>query len=151
MPSKHSAEKAHRQGERRYERNRSLRSALRTFVKHARASIGGATEDAANAVALAAKRLDAAASKGVIPRNQASRRKSRLMRQLALALRPAAEPEAPPRPARARAPRKAAAAGATPRTATRSSASGAGTSTRRAAAEKEPPAPRRSRSTTKKD
>jgi small subunit ribosomal protein S20 len=110
MANKRSAMKAHRVGERRYARNRPVRSALRTFVKKARTGIAdaarGAVEEATALVAAAAKELDQAASKGIIHKNQAARRKSRLMHQLASAAKLAAEaPEAAaaPRPGRRRA------------------------------------------------
>jgi len=86
--------KAHRVGERRYARNRPVRTALRTFVKKARTGIASVatatTEETAALVALAAKELDQAASKGIIHKNQAARRKSRLMHQLAVASKAAA-------------------------------------------------------------
>jgi small subunit ribosomal protein S20 len=79
-----SALKARRVAERRHERNRAVRSALRTYVKKARASVSGTPdEDATARIKEAAKHLDQAASKGIIHKNQAARRKSRLMRQLA--------------------------------------------------------------------
>lgn len=86
MANTRSALKAHRVSERHRERNRATRSALRTFVKKARTSIaGGVVEDAVERIKEAAKRLDQAASKGIIHKNQAARRKSRLMHQLARA------------------------------------------------------------------
>jgi small subunit ribosomal protein S20 len=85
LANKRSALKAHRVSERRHERNRAVKSALRTFVKKARTEIEGVTEEAAAIVGVAAQQLDAAASKGIIHRNQAARRKSRLMHQLAQA------------------------------------------------------------------
>jgi len=107
LANKRSAMKAHRVGERRHARNRPVRSALRTYVKKARVGLqGGAVDEAAALVAEAAKNLDEAASKGIIHKNQAARRKSRLMHQLAVAARAAATaPEAPVVPARARARR----------------------------------------------
>ena len=104
--------KAHRVAERRAARNRPVRSALRTFVKKARTGIvgvaRGTAEEAAALVAEAAKELDQAASKGIIHKNQAARRKSRLMHQLAVvakaaAARAEAPAEAAPRPTRRRA------------------------------------------------
>ena len=86
MANKRSAMKAHRVSERRRLRNRDVRSALRTFVRKARVGIAagvGAIEEAASAVLVATQHLDSAANKGVIHKNQAARRKSRLMRQLA--------------------------------------------------------------------
>ena len=62
------------------ERNKAVKSELRTRVKNALGSAG--TEKADDDLRLAVKRLDKAAAKGVIHPNAAARRKSRLMRQL---------------------------------------------------------------------
>jgi small subunit ribosomal protein S20 len=67
----------------RAERNKAVKSELKTRVKSATATIG--TDDNDEAVRLAVKRLDMAAAKGVIHKNQASRRKSRLMQKVAAA------------------------------------------------------------------
>ena len=60
----------------RAERNKAVKSELKTRVKTALNTVG--TDDNDEAVRLAMKRLDKAASKGVIHPNQAARRKSRL-------------------------------------------------------------------------
>ena len=62
------------------DRNKAVRSELRTRTKNALASAG--TPEADGDLRLALKRIDTAASKGVIHPNSAARRKSRLMRQL---------------------------------------------------------------------
>jgi small subunit ribosomal protein S20 len=67
----------------RAERNKAVKSELKTRVKTATATIGDDDND--EAVRLAVKRLDMAAAKGVIHKNQASRRKSRLMKKVAAA------------------------------------------------------------------
>jgi small subunit ribosomal protein S20 len=106
VPRTPSALKALRVSERRYVRNRSVRSALRTYVKKARTSVeGGVLEEAPDQVRLAASQLDKAASKGIIHPNQAARRKSRLMKLLATAGSVSADGEtaAAPRASRARA------------------------------------------------
>jgi small subunit ribosomal protein S20 len=78
--------KRNRQNERRRLRNKSVRSELRTRTKSAltaaeAAGVGG--EDSAEALRQAVQRIDKAAAKGVIHKNQASNRKSRLMRRVA--------------------------------------------------------------------
>jgi small subunit ribosomal protein S20 len=84
LANKRSALKAHRQSETRRLRNRAVRSEVRTYVKKARVGIAaGASEEATAAVVDAARELDKAANKNVIHPNQAARRKSRLMKQLA--------------------------------------------------------------------
>ncbi len=61
-------------------RNKAVKSELKTRVKTATKSIG--SEDNAEALRMAVKRLDMAAAKGIIHPNQAARRKSRLMRKV---------------------------------------------------------------------
>jgi small subunit ribosomal protein S20 len=73
--------KRNRQNERRRLRNKSVRSEVRTRTKSAIDAVG--TEDDAEALRLALKRIDKAASHGVIHKNQAANRKSRLMRRIA--------------------------------------------------------------------
>ncbi len=65
----------------RAERNKAVKSELKTRVKTATATVGSDEHD--EAVRLAVKRLDMAAAKGVIHKNQAARRKSRLMKKVA--------------------------------------------------------------------
>jgi small subunit ribosomal protein S20 len=62
----------------RNERNKSVRSELKTRTKAAVAAAEGAAEDAEAKHRLAIKRIDEAAAKGVIHKNAAARRKSRL-------------------------------------------------------------------------
>lgn len=63
-------------------RNRPYRSAARTFVKKAEVAIkAGDQSTASTAVGDALSMLDRVASKGIIHRNNAARRKSRLMKK----------------------------------------------------------------------
>lgn len=63
-------------------RNKAVRSELKTRVKSA-VKVAEAHEDTAlDALRLAQKRLDKAAANGIIHKNQAARRKSRLMKRL---------------------------------------------------------------------
>ena len=71
--------KRNRQNEKRRVRNKAVRSELRTRVKAAEA--GG--ENADEALREAMKTIDKAAAKGVIHKNEASRRKSRLQKRVA--------------------------------------------------------------------
>jgi small subunit ribosomal protein S20 len=75
--------KRNRQNERRRLRNRVARSELKTRVKRAAEGIDAGTDDAVDRVRSAQKRLAKAAEKGVVHRNQASRRMSRLMKRAA--------------------------------------------------------------------
>ena len=61
-------------------RNKAVKSELKTRTKNAVKAAG--TETAEEAMRLAVKRIDMAAAKGVIHKNQADRRKSRLMKRL---------------------------------------------------------------------
>lgn len=84
MANHKSALKRQRQNEKRRLYNKMYRSRARTFVKKARATIGsGDIEAAREATRLAVQDLDKAARRGVIHPNNAARRKSRLMKQLA--------------------------------------------------------------------
>ncbi len=75
-----SAAKAHRQSVQRGLRNRAVKSATKTAVKHANDAIASADPEAARtAVRAAIRQLDVAARKGVIHANNAGRRKSRLL------------------------------------------------------------------------
>jgi len=83
LPNTKSAAKQMRVQERRRLRNRSVRSATRTFVRKAQEQIAdGETNPTAEAVRTALSALDRAAKKGVIHPNNAARRKSRLMKKL---------------------------------------------------------------------
>jgi small subunit ribosomal protein S20 len=75
--------KRNRQNEVRHERNKAVRSELKTRTKAALAAAGADDSDAK--LRLAIKRLDEAASKGVIHKNAAARKKSRLTRRIAAA------------------------------------------------------------------
>ncbi len=78
-----SAIKRHRQSLPRRARNQARRSAVRSAVRRARELIeAGAPEEAESAVRAAGSILDRAAQKGTLHRNNAARRKSRLVRQL---------------------------------------------------------------------
>lgn len=74
--------KRNRQNEKARLRNKKVRSEMRTRTKHAIAAAEAGTEDASDALRLAIKRIDKAASKGVIHKNEAARRKSRLTRRV---------------------------------------------------------------------
>lgn len=73
-----------KQNEKRRVRNRVYRGAARTFVKKARLALDeGSVENSRTAILEAMRALDKAAQKGVLHKNNAARRKGRLMKQLA--------------------------------------------------------------------
>ncbi len=82
MPNNPSAEKRMRQEQKRRLHNRSIKSLVKTRITKARQAINDADANAEAAVRAAVSELDRAAKKGVIHRNNAARRKSRLMKQL---------------------------------------------------------------------
>jgi small subunit ribosomal protein S20 len=70
----------------RHARNIAVKSKIKTFVKKARTAIAGGDEAVVRtAVSAAISVTDKAAEKGIIHKNAASRRKSRLMRAAAKA------------------------------------------------------------------
>jgi small subunit ribosomal protein S20 len=78
-----SAKKRNRQNEKRRLRNRVYRGRARTFISQARTAIMANDENVEEKVRQAISALDRAAVNGVIHRNNAARRKSRLMKLLA--------------------------------------------------------------------
>lgn len=70
-----------KRNEKRRLRNKSAKSAMKTFIKKAKAAVAsGDTEAIRQALAQACKAIDKTAERGIIHKNQAARRKSRLMR-----------------------------------------------------------------------
>jgi small subunit ribosomal protein S20 len=84
MANHPSAEKRHRQSVKRAARNQAVRSQVRTEVKKLRTLVGATdTEQARATLPKVASTLDKAASKGVLHKNAAARRISRLAKQVA--------------------------------------------------------------------
>jgi small subunit ribosomal protein S20 len=63
-------------------RNLSAKSAIKTFVKKTKSAIDAGEQEAAAMVGRTISTIDKAAKHGIIHRNAASRRKSRLMRRM---------------------------------------------------------------------
>jgi small subunit ribosomal protein S20 len=75
--------KRNRQNEARYERNKAVRSSLKTYTKKFHSAVEAGDKDAAEqAFQTAARALDKAATKGVIHKNNAANRKSGLAKKL---------------------------------------------------------------------
>ena len=92
MPHTKSAKKSLRQDQKRRDRNRAVKKALKAELKKFQAAVTAGNADAAKAEFVAVvKKLDKAAARKVIHPNAAARKKSQLARQLA----------APPAPAKA--------------------------------------------------
>lgn len=74
--------KRNRQNEKRRLRNRAVRSEINTRTKAAIDAAEHGHETADESLRLAVKRIDKAVAKGVIHKNTAARRKSRLIREV---------------------------------------------------------------------
>ena len=84
MANTRSAEKRNRQSEKRRARNLHVRTGMKSAVKKAREAVAQGDPAAAKQALLgAARALDKAASKGVLHRNAASRKISRLAKAVA--------------------------------------------------------------------
>ncbi len=83
MANTRSAGKRIKQNLKRRLRNRAVRSTIRSSVKSARAAVTEKTPQAREAVLEAIRILDRAASRGIIHRNTAARKKSALTRLVA--------------------------------------------------------------------
>ena len=76
--------KRNKQNEKARQRNKAVKSSLKTAVRNLReAADSGDTEKATEALRAAYVKLDKAASKGVIHKNQAANRKSALAKRVA--------------------------------------------------------------------
>ncbi|NUQ37370.1 MAG: 30S ribosomal protein S20 [Caldilineales bacterium] len=81
MATHKSAIKRHRQSLKRRERNRVVRGGVRKAIKNTRVLVAAGEMDAAReAMQEAISHLDKAAEKGILHKNNAARRKSRLAR-----------------------------------------------------------------------
>lgn len=77
--------KRNRQNEKRRQRNKAVRSEMRTRTKSAVSAVESGADDRDEQVRQAMKEIDVAARKGVIHKNEAARRKSRLAKKVAAA------------------------------------------------------------------
>ncbi|MGO1059023.1 30S ribosomal protein S20 [Planococcus sp. FY231025] len=81
MPNIKSAIKRVRTNETKNAQNAHMRSTMRSTVKKAEQAILNKDENASDSIKAAIKQVEKAASKGLIHKNTAARRKSRLMKQ----------------------------------------------------------------------
>jgi small subunit ribosomal protein S20 len=63
-------------------RNKAVRSEIKTRIKNAVTSAAAGADQSVEDLRVAVKKLDKAAAKGIIHKNQAANRKSRLVRQI---------------------------------------------------------------------
>ena len=84
MPNIKSVKKDVIKSRKNHLRNISAKSAMKTFIKKAKLAVESPAIEAAataEAVRLACKTIDKTAERGIIHKNQAARRKSRLMKR----------------------------------------------------------------------
>lgn len=82
MANLRSALRDIKKSRKRAERNQSVRSAIKTFVKKTRAAIAAGEENTPALISETSALLDKAAKRNIIHKNAADRRKSRLARRL---------------------------------------------------------------------
>jgi len=82
MPNLQSAKKELRKGNRRAVQNEAVSQEIKKMVKGSRRAIDAKTTEALEMVKKTIKTLDKAVKKGVIKKNTASRKKSRLQKRL---------------------------------------------------------------------
>jgi len=75
--------KRNKQNEKRHERNKSVKSGVKTAIRKFHAAADAGSEDAVALGQAANRKLDKAASKGVIHKNQAANRKSAISKRAA--------------------------------------------------------------------
>lgn len=63
-------------------RNKSLNSSLKTSIKKANAAIDNNINEKSEVVKVAVKKIDQAVSKGILHKNTAARKKSKLVKKL---------------------------------------------------------------------
>lgn len=96
MPNKKSAIKRMRQNEKRYNRNREVKSRLHTVTRKViREAENNNVEEAKKALPEAIRTINKTAQKGVIHKKKAARMESRLVKKVA-ALSSKTAPEPPP-------------------------------------------------------
>ena len=82
MPNIKSAKKRVLVNEAKAKRNKSTNSALKTAIKKANAAVEANAPDKAEQVNAAVKKIDQAAAKGLIHKNNAARKKSAIVTKL---------------------------------------------------------------------
>ena len=85
MPNIKSVMKDVKKSRQNHLRNISAKSAMKTFIKKAKTAVESKDKAAEDAVKLAVSAIDKTAERGIIHKNAAARRKSRLMKRAAKA------------------------------------------------------------------
>lgn len=82
MPNIKSAKKRVKVIATKTAQNKAIKSALKTYIKKAYAAVDNNADNKAEAVRLAIKKIDQAAAKGIMHKNNAARSKSSLAKRL---------------------------------------------------------------------
>lgn len=82
MPVKKSAIKTLRKDTKRAQKSKNVKADVKTLLKKSRKAIDEKANDAEKLVKDTIKKFDKAAQKGIIKKNTAARKKSRLMKKL---------------------------------------------------------------------
>lgn len=82
MANLRSALRDIKKSRKRAERNQSVRSAIKTFVKKSRTAITNGDENVLEVLSATSSLVDKAAKRNIIHKNAANRRKSRLAKRL---------------------------------------------------------------------
>lgn len=82
MPNIKSAKKRVKVIAAKTARNKAAKSALKTAIKKANIAVEGNASEKSEAVKVAIKKIDQAAAKGLIHKNNAARKKSALVKKL---------------------------------------------------------------------
>ncbi|HSI67279.1 MAG TPA: 30S ribosomal protein S20 [Planococcus sp. (in: firmicutes)] len=82
MPNIKSAVKRVRTNETKHAQNTQVKSAMRSSVKKADHAVANNEENAKDTVKVAIQQVEKAASKGLLHKNTAARKKSRLMKKI---------------------------------------------------------------------
>ena len=80
MPNIKSVKKDVKRSKMLHNKNIAVKSRIKTFIKNAKTVIAAGDETANKSISAAESVIDRAAEKGIIHKNAAARRKSRLMR-----------------------------------------------------------------------
>ena len=86
MPNIKSAKKRVLVAQKKALENKAVKTNLKTVLKKADAAVAAGAADSADAIRVAIKKVDQAASKNILHKNAAAHRKSALMKKLAAAI-----------------------------------------------------------------
>ena len=81
MPNIKSAKKRVKVAEKKTLQNKIVKTNLKTVLKKANSAIEAKSDDKAEAVKIAVKKLDMAVTKGILHKNNAARKKSQLVKK----------------------------------------------------------------------